>query len=475
MFNQNIFSFQKRLRLNFEMPSSNTSDKVPVEVVKQVFSQRYPAENNTTFGKVVREAFPNIKRSRDNINYNYAPLRLILNKQPFSNIEEKEQNSDLLEANSDRTAPIESKKKEFEPEDANARARETLERVSELEKQNKVLQDKINDLEKNSKTQKRGKEIIRSLSCTLRAKRVKLDVSSRSVQFPVVNKISPSDLKVIGSERPLGEGTFGICRVKKFVRTGTLVAVKEMKYSCLSSVLREARVMQAVTHRSFPFIFGVQLQQNPYSIVMEFKGCRETFQSFPLCRVLKEKSETTRQIREKMKKNNWIQFCIDIAEGIEHLHSLGYLHCDLKTDNVLIHEERGFIIDFGKACAATSPPCKKNTTESSTVIAPEVLKGQPYSFSSDIYSLGRIFEVIRKCCGVKELRDTEKDCTSSNYVMRPSASIVTTKLKELFSPKIGDPADLPNFTSGLQVEVLDDLNDFNKTKTKGDDFEVLTT
>ncbi len=35
----------------------------------------------------------------------------------------------------------------------------------------------------------------------------------------------------------------------------------------------------------------------------------------------------------------WISVCVDIVESVKHMHSKGYLHCDLKTNNVLVFKK----------------------------------------------------------------------------------------------------------------------------------------
>ncbi|CAB4003683.1 serine threonine kinase [Paramuricea clavata] len=42
--------------------------------------------------------------------------------------------------------------------------------------------------------------------------------------------------------------------------------------------------------------------------------------------------------------------CYDITDALDHMHQRGYLHCGLKSNNVLVAQNKGYLIDFGKVC-----------------------------------------------------------------------------------------------------------------------------
>ena len=213
----------------------------------------------------------------------------------------------------------------------------------------------------------------------------------------------------------IGEGSFGRCKLKTSVRTGSLVVVKEMKHESYDSLIREAKVMQSLSSPRFPFLFGVQITEQPYSIIMQFIGSPELRKSSTLYQVVADKNEVHINIRNSMSKRDWIKVCQDATDGIQQLHSAGFLHNDLKNNNILIDRKRAFIIDLGKACDAYIPPAKKYSTYYSHI-------ARCCSFESDIFSLDQIFNFIRNFCHLVELRAIEKDYTLSNHVMRPTAT-----------------------------------------------------
>ncbi len=105
------------------------------------------------------------------------------------------------------------------------------------------------------------------------------------------------------------------------------------------------------------------------------------------------------------------------------VHSKGYLHCDIKTDNTLVFKKKGYLIDFAKVKRMACPSAKKYVKHYNH-IAPEVLKGNPVSSASDVYSLGRIILAIGQETGTKLLNDLSSKSISCDPKQRPSLSSI---------------------------------------------------
>jgi serine/threonine protein kinase len=45
---------------------------------------------------------------------------------------------------------------------------------------------------------------------------------------------------------------------------------------------------------------------------------------------------------------DWLRICYDIADGLDHMQQKGYLHCDLKTNNVFISKKRAILLTLVK-------------------------------------------------------------------------------------------------------------------------------
>ncbi|UZO25505.1 uncharacterized protein OCT59_017770 [Rhizophagus irregularis] len=79
-----------------------------------------------------------------------------------------------------------------------------------------------------------------------------------------------------------------------------------------------------------------------------------------------------------------------ITRGLDCLHDLGYFHKDFHSGNILQIYHETYISDFGLSGPSNKQKSDDKICGVLPYIAPEVLNGEPYSLSSDIYSFGII-------------------------------------------------------------------------------------
>ena len=85
-----------------------------------------------------------------------------------------------------------------------------------------------------------------------------------------------------------------------------------------------------------------------------------------------------------------------VAEGILYIHNQNYVHLDIKPENILIYinssnMEEPRIIDFGFCTEVDEDDQMIQNTEpkgTPNYVAPEILNGDPYTFSADAWSYG---------------------------------------------------------------------------------------
>lgn len=89
-----------------------------------------------------------------------------------------------------------------------------------------------------------------------------------------------------------------------------------------------------------------------------------------------------------------VKILVGIAEGLGVLHGKGWVHRDVKPANVLVAPDGDVrVLDYA---IAGQPPgalarllwTKKQAQGTPSYMAPEQIRGQPFDFRSDVYSLG---------------------------------------------------------------------------------------
>ncbi|PRQ52749.1 putative mitogen-activated protein kinase kinase kinase STE-STE11 family [Rosa chinensis] len=125
-----------------------------------------------------------------------------------------------------------------------------------------------------------------------------------------------------------------------------------------------------------------------------------------------------------------------IAKGLEYLHSVGLVHCDIKGRNVLVGEEGPKIADFG--CARWADPAAEAVPIGGTpmFMSPEVARGEEQGFPCDVWALG---------CTVIEM------ATGGSVPWPNAADPVTLLYRIAYS---GESPEIPSFLSNQARDFL---------------------
>lgn len=188
----------------------------------------------------------------------------------------------------------------------------------------------------------------------------------------------------------LGVGSYG--SVFKMKYKGMQVAVKQMKEIDMDVLAREVTVQTMTSHPNLLSLIGVFSAGRP-----EYPHLVSEFADFGDLLTYLTRNRGT--LTEKLK----LSFAINICNGLAFLHTLGIVHRDLKSENILVFKGNVCkIADFG-LCRTTSSAFSKTQVAGSFLYqAPELVLAQKKASgglkvaeaaiepSSDIYSLGYI-------------------------------------------------------------------------------------
>lgn len=80
-----------------------------------------------------------------------------------------------------------------------------------------------------------------------------------------------------------------------------------------------------------------------------------------------------------------VRYVAEVLQAMVYLHRRGVLHLDLKPANVLVSDDRAYLVDFGLAVGYDEQVGMGGTL---AYMAPELLHMKPPSVASDLYALG---------------------------------------------------------------------------------------
>ena len=152
---------------------------------------------------------------------------------------------------------------------------------------------------------------------------------------------------------------------------------------------REARLASSVNHPNITSVvdFGEDAGLGAFMVM-------ELVEGEPLAKMLHR--ETRLGVRVAC------EIILQVADALHYVHGKGIVHCDIKTENLLVSEQQGTkrrqmvvkLLDFGLARSLASGRGSGPLSGTPHYVAPERIRGDAASPSSDIYALGILFYEI---------------------------------------------------------------------------------
>lgn len=173
----------------------------------------------------------------------------------------------------------------------------------------------------------------------------------------------------------------------------------------------------------------------------------------------------------------------DIFRGIYHAHSQGVVHRDLKFENILITKTEAFVADWGLSCYMPYLHYMKKfnpNVVTPSYRAPEIWEKKPYSFSSDVFSLGIVASEMYGKNPHSTWDELVQDYTRRIFIDEVYDDLMNVKLNkenvthgwELFSWMMdGEPSRRPMIDDVLNSSYFEGLR---KDKNNGKTFPAIT-
>ncbi|KAM7500788.1 hypothetical protein LguiA_025202 [Lonicera macranthoides] len=116
-----------------------------------------------------------------------------------------------------------------------------------------------------------------------------------------------------------------------------------------------------------------------------------------------------------------VMMALDIAKGMEFIHSQGVIHRDLKPENILINDEFQLkIADFGIACEEAHCDSLGDDPGTYRWMAPEMIKRKSYGRKVDVYGFGLIlWEMVAGTIPYEDMNPIQAAFAVVNKNLRP--------------------------------------------------------
>ena len=197
------------------------------------------------------------------------------------------------------------------------------------------------------------------------------------------------DMYMVG--KVVGVGSYGKVRAAWHRLTGGKVAIKTYDKGKLSDpahwkrVHSEIKIMEQVSHPRIARMYEAVETPKRMHLIME---CLD---GGNLCSYVKAK----KRLSEEESKRIFFQ----IAQAMDHLHSLGVSHRDVKLENVLFDNNRNIkLIDFGFSTVCQAGKKLKVFCGTPSYMAPEIVRRLEYEGRPvDIWSMGILLYAL--LCG----------------------------------------------------------------------------
>ena len=182
-------------------------------------------------------------------------------------------------------------------------------------------------------------------------------------------------------EQKLGEGAASTIWLAKDPKTGKQFVLKHVA----RKVAKDIRFIEQLQDE-----FEVSKKFNHPTLrkSVELKYSRSIFFKITAAALIQDYFEgTPLQLQKMGSLSQVLDTFIQVGKGLDSLHYLGFVHCDLKPSNILTNDKGDVkIIDFGQTAKIAT--VKERIQGTPDFIAPEQVEKRPVTVRTDVFNFG---------------------------------------------------------------------------------------
>ncbi|RIB24272.1 kinase-like domain-containing protein [Gigaspora rosea] len=254
----------------------------------------------------------------------------------------------------------------------------------------------------------------------------------------------------------IGEGGFGTVFKAEWKYHGLPVVIKSLKDNMRQEFFKELQILLKVSfHPNINHFYGVTKDPETgiYSLVLQYA----------------EGGNLRGYLRVNFPKLQWsdkLRIAKEIAQGLMFLHNNNVAHRDLHSKNVLVHEDKMMIADFGLSRQINEPSITSGAHGMPAYREPQCFNNPSYiiDLRSDIYSFGVILWEISS--GRPPFQSFELEASIVVHIFQGNREIPVEGTPSEYTNLYvkcwdSDPDKRPNIKS-----VYETLNQFNPRPEK---------
>ncbi|CAH1415845.1 unnamed protein product [Lactuca virosa] len=180
--------------------------------------------------------------------------------------------------------------------------------------------------------------------------------------------------------------------------------------------IREVNLLSRLHHQNVIKFVAACRQPPVFCIITEYlsEGSLRAY--------LHKLEDNTGKEKEYLPLEKLIKMSLDIARGMEYIHSQGVIHRDLKPENILINQDFNLkIADFGIGCEEAYCDFLADDPGTYRWMAPEMIKRKAYGRKVDVYGFGLIlWEMVAGTIPYKDMTPIQAAFAVVHKNLRPT-------------------------------------------------------